>query len=120
MEIIIHEASAGKIAEIISDKVVIKDIDDTLTLIAESGMFDAGKIIMYENQMATGFYNLRTGLAGEVLQKFSNYRVQLAIIGDFSKYKSKSFQDFIRECNKGNRIFFLESQESAISKLTAK
>ena len=117
MDIIIHESAAGKIAEIISDEVVIKDIDDTLNLIAESGALDAGKIIMYENQITTGFFDLKTRLAGDILQKFSNYRVQLAIIGDFSKYKSKSFQDFIRECNKGNRIFFSENLDDAIEKL---
>lgn len=45
MDIIIHETVTGKIAEIISDTVVIKDTDDTLDLIAESGARDAGKII---------------------------------------------------------------------------
>ena len=118
MDIILHDTSAGKIAEIISAEVVIKDIDDTLNLIAESGMLDAGKIIMYEKQITTGFFDLKTNLAGDILQKFSNYRVQLAIIGDFSKYKSRSFQDFIRECNKGNRIFFIENLGVAIAKLT--
>ena len=100
--------------------IVINSIDDTLDLIAEAGEMDSGKIILYENQMHPDFFDLKTKLAGEILQKFSNYRMHLAIIGDFSKYKSKSLQDFIRECNRGNRIYFLESQEAALVKLAKK
>ena len=120
MDIVLHETVAGKITEIISDNIVINSIDDTLDLIAEAGLMDSGKIILYENQMHPDFFDLKTKLAGEILQKFSNYRMHLAIIGDFSKYKSKSLQDFIRECNRGNRIYFLESQEAALAKLTKK
>lgn len=52
------------------------------------------------------------------LQKFSTYDFKLAIIGDFSKHKSKSMQDFIRESNKGNRIYFVDDLASALKKLT--
>nr|WP_280739939.1 DUF4180 domain-containing protein [Pedobacter borealis] len=56
-------------------------------------------------------------MAGEILQKFSNYRVSLAIIGDFSPYQSKSIKDFIYESNKGKHINFLGSAAEALTKL---
>jgi hypothetical protein len=59
-------------------------------------------------------------LAGDILQKFSNYRVKLAIVGDFIKYQNKSLQDFIRESNKGNTIFFVDNVESAFKRLKGK
>ncbi|MBK8883788.1 MAG: DUF4180 domain-containing protein [Bacteroidales bacterium] len=118
MKILIHETERGKIAEILSEEIIIKDTDEALDLMAESRYLDAGKMIIYEYQIDPSFFDLKTGLAGEILQKFSNYRMQLAIIGDFSKYRSKSLQDFVRECNKGNRIFFLESKEAAIAKFS--
>jgi hypothetical protein len=117
MNIILHETSAGKIAEIISDEITIKDVDDALDLMAESRYLDAGMMIIHENQITPSFFDLKTGLAGDILQKFSNYRMQLALIGSFSKYKSRSLQDFIRECNKGNRIFFSDNLNDAIDKL---
>lgn len=117
MEIIVHDTVSGKVTEIVSDNFVINDIDDTLNLIAESGALDSGKIILHEYQINPDFFDLKTKLAGEILQKFSNYRMQLAIIGDFTKYRSRSFQDFIRECNKGNRIFYVESKRAALAKL---
>ncbi len=117
MDIKLHETAAGKIAEIISDEITIKDTDDALNLMAEARYLDAGKMIIHENQITPSFFDLKTRLAGDILQKFSNYRMQLALIGNFSKYKSKSLQDFIRECNKGNRIFFSENLNDAIEKL---
>ncbi len=68
--------------------------------------------------MISGFFNLRTGIAGEILQKFSTYNVQLAIIGDYSKYNSKSFKDFIFESNKYRRINFVCTLEEALERLT--
>jgi hypothetical protein len=118
MRIILHEISGGNIAEISSDGVVLKDPDDALSLIYESGALDSGKMILYQNQIVPEFFDLKTRLAGEILQKFSNYRLQLAIIGDFSVYRSKSLQDFIRECNRGSTVFFVENLDAAIAILT--
>jgi hypothetical protein len=63
------------------------------------------------------FFDLKSGLAGEILQKFSNYRVKLALAGDFSEIRSKSLKDFIRECNRGKTIFFVNSINDALSRL---
>ena len=120
MDIILHETAGGKIAEIISDGIAIKDVGDALDLMAESRYLDAGKMIIYEKQVTPSFFDLKTRLAGDILQKFSNYRMQLALVGSFSKYKSKSLQDFIRECNKGNRIFFSENLDEALDKLSSR
>ncbi|MEC3460142.1 DUF4180 domain-containing protein, partial [Bacillus thuringiensis] len=51
---------------------------------------------------------------GDILQKFINYKVKSAIIGDFSIYTSKSLKDFIYECNKVNDIFYLATEQQAI------
>lgn len=43
----------------------------------------------------------------------------LAIVGDFSKFESKSLSDFIFESNKGKQINFVTSQLEAIKALSA-
>lgn len=63
------------------------------------------------------FYDLKTGLAGAILQKIVNYRLCLAIVGDFSGYASQALQDFIYECNKGRHIAFLLTEQEAIAHL---
>jgi hypothetical protein len=56
-------------------------------------------------------------MAGEILQKFTNYRMRLAIVGDFSIFSSKSLQDFIYESNKGKQINFSDSVGNALKAL---
>lgn len=69
--------------------------------------------------ISPSFFILSTGLAGEILQKFVNYRVRLAIYGDFSGYTSKPLQDFIRESNRGDSVFFLSDEQAAVERLSA-
>jgi hypothetical protein len=54
-------------------------------------------------------------MAGEILQKFSNYRIKLAIVGDFSKYTKKSIRDFIRESNNTGHINFVGTLDEALA-----
>lgn len=56
-------------------------------------------------------------MAGEILQKFSTYRVRLAIIGDFSTITSKSLRDFIYESNQGKQVNFVASLNDALNVL---
>lgn len=58
---------------------------------------DFDGIILQARHITPDFFDLKTGMAGEVLQKFSYYRMCLAIVGDFSAYGSKSLQEFILE-----------------------
>ncbi len=46
-----------------------------------------------------------------------NYNMKIAIVGDFSKYNSKSLKDFIYECNKGKHIFFKSTLEEGLKSL---
>jgi hypothetical protein len=117
MNIEIHQTGEIRIAEVISDKVLIKNPEEGLQLLADLYYQDVDRIILQEQNICTEFFDLKTGIAGEILQKFSNYRVRLAIVGDFSKYQSKSMKDFIYESNKGKQVNFVGSSEDAIAKL---
>ena len=67
------------------------------------------------------FFILSTGLAGEILQKWTNYQIRAAIFGDFSQHTStsKPLRDFIFESNKrGKNVFFVEDQEQAVQRVS--
>jgi len=117
MNIEIHQTGEIRIAEVVSDKVLIKNPEEGLQLLADLYYQDVDRIILQEQNICTEFFDLKTGIAGEILQKFSNYRVRLAIVGDFSKYQSKSMKDFIYESNKGKQVNFVGSSEDAIASL---
>ncbi len=113
-----HKTSSGKnVAELTDNTEKIAEVGDILDLIAETGQRDCNDIIINESSLNKDFFDLKTGFAGEILQKFSNYRIRLAITGDFSKYPGKSLGDFIRECNRGNQIFFVGSTPEALARL---
>lgn len=113
MNIHVIEVEGVSFAEIINEKYEIKSAQDGLDIVGNSICMGSYKIIIREEGFAPEFFDLKTGLAGEILQKFSNYNCELAIIGDFSKYPSKALQDFIWESNKNGQINFVGSMEEA-------
>ncbi len=113
MEIVITTFRGANIAEIISDVRVIHHAQDALDLLANCRYQGAENIIIKEEHLVSEFFDLKTGIAGDILQKFSTYRVRLAIVGDFAKFSSKSLRDFIFESNKTGRILFVSSTEEA-------
>lgn len=109
-----HKINNIEIAEVISDKILITNPDDALDLIGNLYYKGFDKIIIYEKNLTPDFFDLKNKMAGEILQKVSNYRMKLTIIGDFSNLKSKSLNDFIYESNKGNQVNFKESLQEAL------
>ena len=119
---IIYHASEDNIviAEVTDNGLIIAEVQDAVDLIGNIGTNNCNRIIINESNLHPDFFRLKTGFAGEILQKFSNYGVRLAITGDFSKFKGQALHDFIRESNKGNQIFFLDDVESALKKLSTR
>ncbi len=117
MNITITNDNGTGLAQVQPDELTIHSVQDALDLMANCGYQGASKIILHEQNLAPAFFDLKTGVAGEILQKFSNYDVFLAIVGDFAKYSSKSLRDFIYESNKTGRINFVSTVEEAKEKL---
>lgn len=120
MKIESHIINDTKIAEIVSDTLVIKTSEDGLDLLGNLYYQDFDKIVIQEKNITPDFFDLKNGMAGEILQKFSNYRVRLAIVGDFTPYSSKSIKDFIYESNKKGQINFVNTTTEALSLLSNK
>ncbi|MGG1657991.1 DUF4180 domain-containing protein [Brevibacillus sp. NRS-1366] len=119
MKIAKVEAGGANIAVVSSNEILIVDVQTALDLMA-TVQYETGcdRIIINKSLLNESFFDLKTRLAGEILQKFINYRVKVAIVGDFSVYSSKSLKDFIYESNNGNAIFFLPTEQQAIEKLS--
>jgi hypothetical protein len=112
-----HKVDNKIIAELTEETFIIAATQDALDILGDAGVEMCNRMIIHEKNFHADFFKLHTGLAGDILQKFSTYSFKLAIVGDFSKYQSKSLQDFIRESNRGNRIFFVESLSEALLRL---
>lgn len=118
MKIKTHNLSESQIAEVISDERIIDKAEDGLDLLGNLYYQGFDGIIINEKNITPDFFDLKSGIAGEILQKFSTYRVRLAIVGDFSRFTSKSLTDLIYESNKGKHVNFVNSTSEAISILS--
>ncbi|WP_293300214.1 DUF4180 domain-containing protein [Pedobacter sp. UBA4863] len=105
-------------AEIIADALVISKIEDGVDLIGNVYYQGYDNVIMHEQNITPEFFDLSTKMAGEILQKFSNYKMRLAIVGNFSNYQSQSFKDFVYESNKLGQINFVNSKSAALKILS--
>lgn len=78
-------------------------------------LMDAGTetVALHADHLAPAFFELSTGLAGDMLQKISNYQLRLVILGEFHAVSSRSLRDFITESNRRGRVVFAATLEEA-------
>jgi hypothetical protein len=84
------------------------DISDALG--ACSG---AEGLLLTEEELSSEFFDLRTGLAGELFQKFTNYRLRLAIVVADPGSHGERFGDLAHEHLSHNLIRFFRSIDAA-------
>ena len=65
------------------------------------------------------FFDLSSGLAGAMLQKFVNYELKVAIVGDITRHTAQSepLAAFVRESNRGSHVCFIDSEAKLRAKL---
>ena len=118
MQLKFHYPDSGfSIAELVDENYVTSQPQHVLDIFGNLMLTDCDRLIIHERNLHADFFDQKTRLAGDVLQKFSNYRVKLAIVGIFAKYNSKSLQDFIVESNKSRTVFFTDNLSSALMRL---
>ena len=73
------------------------------------------------SRLPADFFQLRTGLAGMITQKFMNYQRKLALVGDITGHlaASNALRDWVRECNQGDELWFVPTFEELAARLGA-
>jgi len=93
----------------------IRTPQDFLDLLAWGGENQTNLFVLKDMNFVAKFYDLKTGLAGEVLQKLSNYGARLAIVGTFEMVMGERFRELMSESNTGSQVRFARNREEAIS-----
>ncbi len=120
MEITKIKEKGVDIAVVKSTELIITDIQSALDFIATVNYeTNCCHVILNKSVISEAFFDLKTRFAGEILQKFINYHMKIAVVGDFSIYSSKSLKDFMYESNKGKNMFFVSNEKEAAEKLAA-
>jgi hypothetical protein len=73
------------------------------------------------DRLGDQFFTLRTGLAGEIMQKFTNYRLRLVVVGDISAQvaASQALRDLVFESNRGQQVWFVADLDELDTRLTS-
>ncbi|MBT2365890.1 DUF4180 domain-containing protein [Streptomyces sp. ISL-10] len=92
---------------------------DVLDLVGNAAYQGVQWVAIPAERFDEAFFRLRTRVAGDIIQKFVNYRVGLAVLGDISRHTaaSSALQDFVRECNRGRQTWFLAGIEELRERL---
>ena len=76
-----------EIAAVNSEEMLINDVQSALDfMVTIQYETRCNRIILNKSAIDEEFFHLSTKIAGEILQKFVNYRVKFAVVGDFSPY----------------------------------
>lgn len=97
----------------------LKSERDALDLIGEALQQGTELVLVPVERLDDDFFQLKTGLAGQIIQKFVLYRRRLVILGDVSGpvAQSRAFRDFVYEANRGTHVWFLTNLQELNERL---
>ncbi|OXM66149.1 MULTISPECIES: DUF4180 domain-containing protein [Amycolatopsis] len=80
---------------------------------------DVEWLVLPVERLDPGFFDLSTGIAGAVTQKFLNYGFRLAIVGDISRFTaaSEALAAYVRESNRGRQVWFAPDLDALEARL---
>jgi hypothetical protein len=101
------------------DGAKISTARDATDLIGTALSASATWVAIPAERLDDAFFQLSTGLAGEIIQKFAQYRLGVAILGDISRHlsASRALTDYVWETNRGRQAWFLRDVEELADRL---
>jgi hypothetical protein len=116
----VYDLSGRRFVFVEDSDPMLLTVQDVLDLIAVGIAEDAPMIVVPVEKLDPSFFQLRTGLAGDMLQKLATYRFTLAVLGDVTKHcrESAAFRDFVTESNRGDAVTFLADLAALTERLS--
>lgn len=115
----IDDSSGIRVLHLEAEGEPISTPDDASDLVGTAWSHNANLIAVPAERLDPEFFNLRSGIAGEITQKLVNYRLRLAVVGDISEQikASGALRDFVWESNVGEHVWFVDDEASLTEKL---
>ncbi|MGE5391618.1 MAG: DUF4180 domain-containing protein [Deltaproteobacteria bacterium] len=101
------ETNGVKYVEGPYNALLIKTDTDAVDLLSFCGENDTNRLLLWASNLHEDFFDLKTGLAGAVLQKFVNYGIKAAAVIPAELVNQGRFREMALEANRGQhfRIF---------------
>ena len=96
--------------------------EDATVLLGETYGLEADWIAIPILRLHADMLDLKTRQLGLFLQKFMNYRLNVAIVGDVTAgvERSVAFADFVRESNRGRHVCFVMDRDALKAHLSTR
>ena len=91
---------------------LLTDEQDILDLISFCGEHDTNRVLLFAENLPQDFFDLKSGEAGMVLQKFTNYQVKVAAVLP-SRFIQGKFSEFVLETNRGGQFRIFQNPDQA-------
>ena len=108
------ETQANNFIECLPGSQLLSSAQDALDLVGGCGEYEVSRLLIPEGCLSEEFYNLKTGLAGEVLLKFSNYRIKAAAVIPGEHLGQGKFYEFALETNRGRDFRIFPDRQKAV------
>ena len=111
---------SARVYELPTEGEPVRTERDAVDVIAAVAPHRPEIIVIPTERLADEFFQLRTGVAGAVIQKFLTYGFRLAILGDVSVHiaKSSALRGFAYECNNGPHVWFVANRDELARRLS--
>jgi hypothetical protein len=98
----------------------VGDDREAVQLIAQAHYeHEATWVVFTPEQLGDEFFELRTGRAGAIAQKFVDYHMGLAVVGDIAGKVAAStpLADWVQESNRGRNLWFVPDLDALAERL---
>ena len=97
----------------------IRNDRDAVDLIGAALSERCSMVVLPVERLSDDFFQLKTRILGDVIQKFVNYERRLAILGDIDRHleASKALRDLVYETNRGRQVWFVADRAALESRL---
>lgn len=116
MTAILHRHGNLAILELPAEGILLGALD----VIGETYGQDVDWVAIPASRLPDAFFQLRSGILGEFTQKFVNYRLKLAILGDVSRHveTSEAFAAYVAETNRQGQLRFVDDMPALLARLS--
>ena len=114
-----YELHGVRVLECELDGARLRTYNDAVELVGRSFEERATLIVIPVECLDDDFFKLSTRIAGELIQKFVQYRRRVAIVGDISRHlaESSALRAFVNETNRGQSVWFVATREELEERL---
>lgn len=92
---------------------VLESEQDALDLVGVCGENGTSLLMVHSEALSEDFFRLRTGIAGRMLQKFTNYSLKTAAVIPSELTSRGKFKDMMLEANRGKQFRIFDSRDEA-------